>query len=336
MKLDRIRNYLRIFYHWKVRNALALPYVPEDISIEATNVCNFRCSFCPQSDPRHHELVPRTYLDPQRARRIFETLRQGGVTTRTVHWTLDGEPFMNKQFYGLCEIAVEYGFTNMHFATNGMLLSDRSIRQLPAGENVRYTFSIDYAADREYFERVRGTEGSWSKIKENIEAILAQNRNDIFVKITDISTYEVDDPAMLERRFEELKALFPSDSGRLSFARRTFHNAAGLVSKLVNAMPGKKYHLCPYPWTSLVIASNGDAVACCRDLRRQTVLGNVVEQGLAVVWNGQPYQELRRALVEKRPGDIAACDGCDLPYDSTKFSYANIYRTLTNRLQVFR
>src|SRR5277367_1017472 len=99
MKFDRIRNYLRIFYYWKVRKSLTPPYVPEDISIESTNVCNFRCSFCPQSDPRHHELVPRSYLDPEKARRVFEILRRDGVTTRTVHWTLDGEPFMNRQFY---------------------------------------------------------------------------------------------------------------------------------------------------------------------------------------------------------------------------------------------
>jgi len=85
-----------------------------------------------------------------------------------------------------------------------------------------------------------------------------------------------------------------------------------------------------------VIASNGDAVACCRDLRRQTVLGNVIEQGLSAVWTGPAYRKLRKALVEKRPEDMTACNGCDLPYDESKFSYANILRTLTNRLQVFQ
>lgn len=336
MKFDRIANYARIFYHWRIRKTLAPPYVPEDISIEATNVCNFRCAFCPQSDPRHHEFAPRTYLEPEKARRIFEVLRRDGVTTRTVHWTLDGEPFMNKQFYGLCAAAIEHGFTNMHFATNGMLLTDKAVGQLPTGKDVRYTFAIDFAADPAYFERVRGTLGSWDKVRENIEGIVARDRDDLLVKVTDISTYETDDREELERRFDNLKALFPRDSNRLTFARRTFHNAAGLVSKLVNAIPAKSYHLCPYPWTSLVIASDGNAVACCRDLRRQTVLGNVLEQGLTAVWSGQPYQKMRKALVERRPGDIAACDGCDLPYDNSKFSYANIFRTLANRLQVFR
>ena len=336
MKLNTISRYLRILYHWRLKNSLTPPYLPEDISIEATNVCNFRCSFCPQSDPKHHELVPRTYLDPQKAREIFRALRRDGVTSSTVHWTLDGEPFMNKQFYALCSAAIDFGFTNMHFATNGMLVTDRSVRQLPAGKNVHYTFAIDYASDPDYFERVRGTVGSWGKIKENIEAILEQDRRDITVKLTDISTYEFDDRVELERRFRDFKALFPSAPGRLSFETRTFHNAAGLVSKLVGKQKSRKYHLCPYPWTSLVIASNGDAVACCRDLRRQTVLGNVIEQGLSAVWTGPAYRKLRKALVEKRPEDMTACNGCDLPYDESKFSYANIFRTLTNRLQVFQ
>lgn len=336
IKLDRIFNYARAFYHWRIKHSLKLPYLPEDISIEATNVCNFRCSFCPQSDPSHHAKVPRTFLEPDKARQIFAVLRRDGVTTRTVHWTLDGEPFMNKQFHALCAAAIEYGFTNMHFATNGMLLSEKNVGQLPCAPGVRYTFAIDYASDATYFERVRGTPGSWANVKRNIEGILAHGRTDILVKVTDISSYSIDDRDLLEQRYRDLVALFPPDNKRLRFARRAFHNATGLVAKLVNNSRGQKYHICPYPWTSLVIASNGDVVACCRDLRRQTVLGNVLEDGLASLWSNKAYQELRGALVDQRPDDIEVCHGCDLPFDDGKFSLPNIARTLTNRLQVFR
>ena len=44
---------------------------------------------------------------------------------------------------------------------------------------------------------------------------------------------------------------------------------------------------------------------------------------------------MRRHLVDKDPDKIAACVGCDLPYDSSKFTVKNIVKTIKGRLQVF-
>ena len=40
-------------------------------------------------------------------------------------------------------------------------------------DGCRYTFTVDYCADTEYFENVRGSKGSWAVIKKNIEQVLA-------------------------------------------------------------------------------------------------------------------------------------------------------------------
>ena len=90
-------GYVNIFYHWQVRKNAALPYAPEDISIELTNTCNFKCSFCPQSDPDHFNVVTRSTLTPDQADTLLAKLRAGGVQTDVIHWTLDGEPFINKE-----------------------------------------------------------------------------------------------------------------------------------------------------------------------------------------------------------------------------------------------
>jgi radical SAM protein with 4Fe4S-binding SPASM domain len=328
---------MNIFYAWQVRKSLSPSYVPEDISIEATNTCNFRCSFCPQSDPKHHEIVPRTYLEPERAESIFKKIREGGVSTDTLHWTLDGEPFMNKKFAELCGIAIKYNFTNMYFATNGLLLSEDRLGQLPVGGKVRYTFTIDYCADQEYFEDVRGNRQSWKAIYDNIQSSLRnESHSNIFFVLSDITTYKTLDPTITNAEFDKLKNLFAGYESRIKFYSKTFHNAAGLTSKLVKTSSEKRYHLCPYPWTSLVIASSGDVVACCRDLRRQTVLGNILQQSLREIWRGAAAQELRKNLVAQTPWKSAACDGCDMPYDDAKFSLKNLVRTARGRLQILR
>ncbi len=332
---SKLYRYLRIFYNWKICQNVVLDFLPEEVSIEATNVCNFKCAFCPQSDPNHHELVPRTYLDPSIAAKIFANIRDGGVKTETLHWTLDGDPFMNKRFNELCAVALKYNFINMYFATNGMLITEDVLNQLPDYNNAHYTFTIDFSADREYFERVRGTSNSWERIRSNIQQLLSTQRwKHISVEVSDISTYEFSDPHDIQRRFGELQSLFSDPSGRLRTFHKTFHNATGLVAKHISNK-SKKYHLCPYPWTSLFVASNGDVVACCRDLRRQTVLGNLMRQKLTDIWNGQAFIELRKNLVEHHPERSAVCDGCDLPYDDQKFTWQNMLRAARGRFQIF-
>jgi radical SAM protein with 4Fe4S-binding SPASM domain len=86
----------------------------------------------------------------------------------------------------------------------------------------------------------------------------------------------------------------------------------------------------------MVIASNGDVVACCRDLQHKTVLGNLFEQELVDIWNSEEYQNLRTALVEKDPDRMSACQGRDLPYDADKFRVAHLAKTAVNRLGILR
>ncbi len=336
MSLQKLINYSKILYAWQIRKTLAPSYVPEDISLEATNNCNFRCKFCPQSDPEHRTLVPRIDLEPGNAEIILKRLREGGVSTDTLHWTLDGEPFMNKKFHILCEIAIKHGFTNMVFATNGLLLTEERLAQLPSGGRTKYTFSVDYCSDKTYFETVRGRSGSWQAIYDNIQNSLGSAAHShIFFKVSDITSYKTGDQAIHSAEFAKLKGLFEAAGDRIEFLGKTFHNSAGLTQVLVSNSQEKRYFTCPYPWTSLVIASDGNVVACCRDLRRQTVLGNILDRPLQDIWRGAAFQELRKNLAHRTPWKSKACDGCDMPYDSSKFSLKNLIRTARSRLQIF-
>lgn len=330
---ERLLHYARVLRHYRLTPTAAPPYGPEDISIEVTNVCNFRCAFCPQSAPVHHQLVPKSYLSPQNAATLLRKLREGGVRTNVIHWTHDGEPFVNKRFHEICAVGVRYGFNEMYFATNGMLCTPARLAQLPRAD-CAYTFTIDFSADETTFESLRGTPGSWARVRANIAHILADPAYDhITIELREISTFAESDPALIAAREAALRPLFPS-SRRLRVKSKVFHNACGFLPRLrQNRLT--RYRLCPYPWTSLSVASNGDVVACSRDLRRQSVLGNLFTQSLDEVWNGAAMRALRRNLIDERPDRNGACAGCDMPYSAEKFTLANIWRTLSGRLRLF-
>ena len=331
----KIYNAARIFYHWRVRNSYVLPYLPTEVGIELTNRCNFKCAFCPQSDPEHFNRVPASAITPERAGILIRKLREGGLITQIIHWTLDGEPFMNKQFDEVVAVAVAHGFNIHHFATNGFFVTPERLRQFPK-EGQRYYLTPDFCSDEKYFEEHRGTPGSWRVILENIRSVVADpDLAHFHFKMTDISSYRIDDPEDLARRFEALKALFPA-TDRMTFHGRVFHNATGYspISE-EKVEQSQTYHLCPYPWFSFVISHNGDVVACCRDLEHKTVLGNLFRQEFREIWNGEKYQALRRDLAERRPEKQAACVGCDMPYDSAKFSLRHLAKTAIHRMLVF-
>jgi len=64
--------------------------------------------------------------------------------------------------------------------------------------------------------------------------------------------------------------------------------------------------VCQVPWLCMEINANGDVVAMSRCYRR--ILGNIHEQHLAEIWQGQPYRALREFI--QREGLLPPCYRC--------------------------
>ena len=310
---------------------------PVQISIEPTNICNFRCSFCPQSDPGHRTANPgkmslarcRDLL--QRAIRDFYP----DPRNRKVSFTHDGEPFVNEEFIGFLQEAARLQYI-IKFASNAYLARREYVDTL-VSSRVKFNICVDFTAEREIFERCRGFEGSYEVVLENLRYLLSKARDTglIFVDICDISGYYIEDPEEREALFVKLKDMFQGlNSRNVQFSRRIFHNMAGAVRlPSPRSTGGGKYRLCPYPWFNMNITWNGDVVPCCRDLDSRTILGNVFEvDSLWDIWNSQQYKLLREALIAKRLQEIASCRACDLPYDDRRWRAGYVLETLKARL----
>jgi radical SAM protein with 4Fe4S-binding SPASM domain len=65
----------------------------------------------------------------------------------------------------------------------------------------------------------------------------------------------------------------------------------GKVEKYPPFMP------CPFPWQYLVVQWNGDVVPCCRDYNGVNILGNVLNESLASIWNGNSAKKFREEMM---------------------------------------
>lgn len=79
--------------------------------------------------------------------------------------------------------------------------------------------------------------------------------------------------------------------------------------------PPKSIHWrepCQMPWSSMTIKSDGKAASCQEDFNNEIILGDVMEQSLEEIWNGEAYRLLRRAHLQNTPG-LRCTDGrCDM------------------------
>ena len=325
--MSRFFQLTRMAWSYKLAKPI-LKHPPYMFSIEATNICNYKCSFCPQSDPAHAARRTQGQLSTDGLKCFLDRVVESGTSNRNISICLDGEPTINKHLPQFIRMINDYGFFP-RFSSNGRLLGkDLADALIAAGP---FLASIDFASQAKYFENVRGRKGDFSRILEHLHYLIDQARTNraIRLEVVDTSVFSGADP---EASLIAMTALLTNGQclpANVKTWSRQFHNFCGHLD------PADRggYRVCPYPWSQFVVTWDGFAVACCRDTAGRTVLGSISESPIMDIWNAQPYQQFRHSLAQHRPQDVAACRGCDMPYSgkSTRWRFGYIAQSLRRR-----
>lgn len=314
---------LGISYKLRLLRPLNPPY---QFSIEPTNSCNFKCVFCPQSDRSHPITRKHGALTVENMRLFLQRIREASPGNRNISLTLDGEPTLNKALPEFIRLIKEEGLFPRFSSNAKNLTRDLFDRLTAAGP---FLVSVDFASEAKYFDNVRGREGDFDIVLENLRYMVkaAEKNPEIKLEIVNISHFSGADEA---HTLNAMKSLFPGKlPPNIAFWSRNFHNFCGHLKTDAK----KKYHLCPYPWTMFTVTWNGDVVACCRDTRGRTVLGNVFSRTISEIWHSGEYQNFRLKLIEKKISEIAACKDCDLPWsdDTSRWRIRYVLSSLLRR-----
>lgn len=330
---------------------------PVFFTIETINSCNFRCIYCPQSDPANHFINGRGAMSFENFKRIIANLRSA-FKLKIVSLHRDGEPLLNKHLEDFISHLTSSG-TCVTVSSNCSLIPEARAKSLIASG--LSMVGTDFCADPELYEEVRA-KGVWRDTLAGIRNLLAAAREakaDFRFVIKDVATHGR--PADLaEAAMEKTRRLFAQDADRVTVMPVYFHNALGeslvtisataplaapqpmamaaaagagsgggggvatLSAPPVAASPDPEidpaatfYALCHQPWVNMTVDYAGRVVGCCRDLRSEYVVGNLLEESAADIWNGERMKQMRRALSAKRPQDIDICHACDVPWQGS-------------------
>ena len=134
----------------EARLDLHLRHHVEELFLEVTNACNFRCDFCPQGELKRKPAI----LDLDLARKVLGDLRDMGHA-HPIRLHLLGEPLLYPHFEELIGIVHEFGQT-VRLATNGPRFDEATVEAILRSRVDELMISLN-TPEREGFEERRGT-----------------------------------------------------------------------------------------------------------------------------------------------------------------------------------
>lgn len=337
MNLHLLSRYKSAFISYSF-GKIFLKYPPLFYSIEATNICNYQCKYCPQSSS--DEKIKKGQMSVV----LFESILKQIIPLKPIsqiYLTGSGEPLMHPDLEEFIRLSNKYGFIPS-FSSNGSLFSKERIKSLM--ESGKFSLTVDFSPSKEIYEAYRSG-GYWDTVHINLKNLLVLKKNldrDYpKIEIRDMSTIalssqekrgdflsslnqvklKLDTPGRLsqkerEKSLSNLKDLF-KDLLVDRFSQLKVHRWIGNIDQSVVPFqtPKSKYKLCTHPWSIFVITWNGEVLPCCRDFGSEYVIGKIEgEDGILDIWNNERIKFLREALVNKRPDRINICKNCDRPW----------------------
>lgn len=289
---------------------LSAPYV---LLIDPSNLCNFRCEFCPSG---HDDLIQKTgrrqqILDFDLFRKIIDETNHFEEQIRVLRMYKEGEPLVNPNFTRMVCYAKEHGnIGRIDTTTNGALLSpklnqaiiDSGIDQINISVNgvsdkmmLKYTKKqIDFENYvnniRDLYERKKNCTIYIKAIKDNLSPEEQDKFYDLFGNISDRIFLERISPA------------WP----RFHFGRREEFDAGNYGQEIEDRS------VCPYLFYVLVINSDGTVSSCVGDWQHKQIIGDINKESLKDIWYGKCMEEYWNRHLKGDKNYYFMCSQCEV------------------------
>ena len=282
-----------------------VPFVDQ---IELTNICPFRCQFCPRGVEGKMKR-PTGMMSFELYEKLLEQLHPDQAKWRSLELHHLGESLVHPEVDRFIAAASRRGLPTEMSCNPSMLKDNLGARLVDAGVK-RMVISLD-GIDNETAISIRGPAARYDKAERNLEALLthAAGHPDpprIVIQMIDLHKNRHQRGAFLARW---------GNTG-LPFVRAYIKDLDGPDPDTGKSSATPVSYLCSYPWRSVVVLWDGRVVPCCRDSDAALVLGDLNVQSLEEIWKGAEVKRLREQLRKKTVPCGHLCDGCSWSRDS--------------------
>ncbi len=309
---------------------------PFTILIEPSNYCNFKCVSCFQSLRKDNYITShRGMMDMNLYRKIIDDLKNWeGGKIKVLKLSLYGEPFTNTNFIEMLKLAKKADIAErIETTTNASLITEDLAKGL-VENGIDYIRVSIYGTTQENYKKTTGSpKADLSEIINNLKYI-NQLKHDMglerpFVAAKMLDTYSEENEEFI-RLFSDVADEVYIDkphnwvaTDEKSFIGSLYGNEQRKALEADLQQTISKRVACPMAFTTLAIRSDGEVSPCCVDWTGGTNLGNIKDESLENIWNGDVMYEFRKMQLEGRRHENPSCKNCDLA-DNDYYTRDNI------------
>jgi radical SAM protein with 4Fe4S-binding SPASM domain len=308
---NAVKSYSGYLLSLLIKKPLVWGYPPV-VMIEPTNICNLRCPLCPSGNGT----LKRTkgFMTVETFCRIIDQVHKHSFMA--VLWN-QGEPFLNKDIFEMIGYASDKGMFT--------LLSTNGNADVPADKVVNsgldsLIVSLD-GTTQETYNKYR-INGSLAKVlafaRATVKSKIELNKTNPLLRwqflVMKHNEHEIDSIKNLAKEIkvdnlelktvqiytkEDIKNFLPQNP------RYRRYRIKGEDFELKAGIPNR----CRRVWSNAVINWNGEMAVCCFDKDIEFKLGNIYEEKILDLWQGEKFMRFRKQILKNRSA-YEICRNC--------------------------
>lgn len=283
-------------YQWK---PLPVPAYPERMLVDYATKCNLRCPMCMvwgwEDEQKYSDL--RGAMDLEAARKMLDEVMQAKPMVAP---SLYGEPLL---IPNLEEVFLDIKKRGMPIVinTNGLTLTERQAKFFVEIKVESVMFSID-AVTSGTLKKVRTTE-KLARIESAVFRMMKARGEQEYPRIGVSYTVQ-------ENNKDEVDAFVARWVGGVDVVRigLFYDKEDGTFPAMHVPMERKP---CQVIYKTLPVHNDGSVRLCCLDGLRATDMGNVFQDGVQAVWNGERFSKVRYYHETGQWEKVPFCKDCN-------------------------
>jgi len=306
-----VGNELRCAKRQALEDIVPLP-MPFLLFLEPTNLCNFKCKFCPTGNADLLKKVGRkaTSMSMELLKKIVADLKEFPNPIKSLNFYKDGEPLLHPDFPEMYHYLKKSGVAEqIRVKSNGSLLNQQLNRRLINAGLEWIGISVE-AVSGEKYRDICSYQLDYERFLDNLRDLYERRGTcQIHIKIINAGLSETE----RDKFFQDFSPLCDTCAlenlhGWNNTEMRDF--ALGSEQMSMDGVALSDKMVCPLPLFALAINSTGTVSICCADWSHNTVVGDVKANSLSEIWHGEKLYNFRIMHLEHRRGENPSCRDC--------------------------
>lgn len=268
--------------------------LPRLYQIETTSKCNLACFFCPRTTDliANHKRDMNSNMPLDKFVEVLDKM----YWIESIELFHFGEPFMHKNLHEYIQACTDRGIYTVIASNLLPATPDKIDKAFDAGLGF-LVMDVD-SLDPVRYESMR-VNGKLDRLQMLVKYVLShQNR-----------PYTIAQTIMVDGVKEYTEPEFLNWTGGL--------NADEIRYKFLDSFRGEIWDnkgtlgpddVCKEPFYGFTIHVNGNVVVCDRDWAGENIMGNIFEQSVLEIWEGEKYREFRRQMLSNEKPKM--CQKC--------------------------